>query len=385
MLAWIWVRGRTWDQPVKWATLVLVGGVMLFCLVLTGSRGGFLALGAAAVTGLWFCFGHRRKGLVIGAVVGLGAVFAVGLATGLVKTSSTSLAARFHYWEGAVKIARDHPLRGTGPGTFGSIYPQYKTGDTEEAQLAHNHYLQMWCDSGVLAFVLFAALWVVALRDGWRLVRQRPGDAGAIAIVAALIGWVVHGFFDFDLHVPGVAYPAFILLGAVQGLKQPPAVAAPSAVARYPRLGWVAALILVLGIAWVEGRSLAAAFLHAEGRVLESANPVGAYELVQRATRLEPANARYLVSAGDLALGLGRNAEAVRWYEQAVEHDRYRASHYWRLAQVSNDKDLALKYLRRACELNPTRQEYRLALETLTETIRHPSPDLLQSVPANGS
>ena len=110
-------------------------------------------------------------------------------------------------------IARDHFWLGTGPGTFGSIYPKYKTAQTEEAQLVHNNFLEMWSDSGLPAFIVFAALWLLAIKDGFRLAGQRRGDVGAVAVCAALTGWVVHGLVDFDLYVPGVAIPAFLLLG----------------------------------------------------------------------------------------------------------------------------------------------------------------------------
>jgi hypothetical protein len=59
-------------------------------------------------------------------------------------------------------------------------------------------------------------------------VRQRR-DPVALAIAASLTGWVVHGLVDFDLYVPGVAVPAFLLFGAAQGLTEP--VAEPAAVA----------------------------------------------------------------------------------------------------------------------------------------------------------
>ena len=55
-LVWIWVRARGWDARVKWIALIFAGGVMLFCLVLTGSRGGFMAFGvmALAIFACWF-------------------------------------------------------------------------------------------------------------------------------------------------------------------------------------------------------------------------------------------------------------------------------------------------------------------------------------------
>ena len=71
-LVWIWVRARGWDARVKWIALVFAGGVMLFCLVLTGSRGGFMAFGVMALTvfACWFRGGERRTAFwLVGLVV----------------------------------------------------------------------------------------------------------------------------------------------------------------------------------------------------------------------------------------------------------------------------------------------------------------------------
>ena len=180
-LAWIWMRARGWDARVKWIALVVAGGLMVFCLVLTGSRGGFVAFGVMALTTLGCCVpkGNRRAILVVvGLVVALAVVVVLGQRGGLLHFGAQSVESRMDYWRGAVAIAKDHPWVGTGPGTFGSIYPKYKTALTEEAQTVHNNFLQMWSDSGVLAFVAFALLWIVAVRDAFRLARQRVGRRG---------------------------------------------------------------------------------------------------------------------------------------------------------------------------------------------------------------
>jgi len=104
------------------------------------------------------------------------------------------------YWRGAIAIARDHPWLGTGPGTFGSIYPKYKIASTEEAQLVHNSYLQMWSDSGVIGFLTFALLWLVALRDAFH-----PGSPTLYdrrRSRCARLGRVGGAFvMDFDLYI----------------------------------------------------------------------------------------------------------------------------------------------------------------------------------------
>jgi O-antigen ligase len=387
-LAWIWVRARNWDGRVKWLTLVFAGGLMGYCLLLTGSRGGFVAFAAMIVTGLFWCIPKgRRGGFGIGLVllVLAGTLF-VAQRRGLVTLGRSSLEARGDYWRGAVKIAHDHFWLGTGPGTFGSVYPKYKTAQTEEAQLVHNNFLEMWSDSGLPAFIVFAALWLLAIRDGFRLVGQRRGDVGAVAVCAALTGWVVHGMVDFDLYVPGVGIPAFLLLGILQGLKELPSV---KPVAPQGKAKWVIGLVcavLVGAVVWIEGRSLAAGSLYGQATGLERENPVAAFEEIRRAVSLSPDNAFYQAAAGSLAVRLGKFDEAIGYYRAAINNDPFRASYHWRLARAEmaahGVDDKARQQLQQAVALNPTNQRYRQTPDEVEESVRQSSSSLLQSSPA---
>jgi O-antigen ligase len=388
-LAWIWVRARNWDARVKWGTLTIMAGLMVFCLTLTGSRGGYIAFVAMVLAGL-LCLvpkGSRRAGWVIGALVTLALVFVLAQRGGLISKGTESVQSRRDYWRGAVAITRDHPWLGTGPGTFGSIYPQYKTAASEEAQMVHNNFLQMWSDSGVLAFLVFALIWLVAIRDSFELARRRYGDAAAIAICAALSGWVVHALVDFDLYVPGVAIPAFLILGTLQGLKELPRVRAvrPPGAMKWALMAVCGAVVAV--VFFIEGRHLAASFQHGQARALRYTDPGRALAAGRRAVALAPRNAYYEAVAGDLAVDLGRFSEAIEWYSLASASDPYRASYHWRLARVlvaQNDRitEKAIGQLQQAAELNPTNQRYQNDLAAAKESVRQSSRSLLESVPA---
>ncbi len=381
LLAWVWVRSRTWDPNVKWVALVFGGGLVVTVLVLTGSRGGFISFAAGTLAGLWCCAGRGKGRAAVVAVTMLAGLFAVAVAGGVIHLGRSSLVARFDYWEGAARIIQDHPWTGTGPGTFGSLYPMYKTGTTEEAQIVHNNFLQMWSDSGVVAFGAFALLWLVGLRDAFRLATQRRGDAAAAAIAAGLTGWVVHGLLDFDLYVPGVAWPAFILLGTLQGLKEE----GPAPPRRSPIMLAGLTGLVVAGAVWLTGRSLLAAHWHGEQHRLQQVNPTGALAIAQRVINLAPWNSHYLSQAGELAAQLGRFDEATGFYRRAIARDPYRASHHWRLARVlwmeGNDVAGALQSLRRAVELNPTKKTYVDSLAAAEESVRQGGGRLLESAP----
>jgi O-antigen ligase len=391
-LAWIGVRARGWDRRVKWLALVFAAGVMVFCLVLTGSRGGLVAFAATALTTLWCRVpkGSRRLPIAAGVLVAvLAAVFVLGQHAGLIHLGTQSLEARTDYWRGAIAIAKDHPWVGTGPGTFGSIYPKYKTALTEEAQAVHNNYLEMWSDSGAPAFIAFSLLWVVAVRDAFRLTRRRKGDAAAIAICGALVGWTVHGLVDFDLYVPGLALPVFVLLGSVQGLKELPRT---DMVPPRRRANWLvgaACAAMLFAVLWIEGRALAASYAFARAQELRGINPLASLAEARRAAQLAPWNPRFQSGMGEVAFLAGQAEEAIAACREAVADDPYRASCWWRWAEARKAAHRVdaetLEILRKAVELNPTEITYSNALVAAEKSVRQAPRTLLESDPAKGS
>jgi O-antigen ligase len=384
VLAWIWVRGRGWDARVKWAALVLAGGLMVWCMMLTGSRGGLVALIAAALAGAACVAGTVARRVLWGTLAAAVVVAAVFLATH--QRGTSSMAARRDYWQGAMAIARENLWLGTGPGTFGSVYPMYKTGTNEEAQLAHNNYLQMWSDSGVLAFLVFTGMWIVAIRDAFQLARQRIGDAAAVAICASLAGWAMHGLVDFDLYVPGIALPVFLLMGVLQGLKEVPEFKEARSHLHRRRLLGVIAVIAVGVVWWSQWRAVMAATRWDQAQQLAATgNLTEAQDAANQAILYMPYNPRFWAGAGDIAMGRREFDEASSRYAVAVKEDPFRAGYHFRRAQAELATGqlsvLGVNELRRAAELNPTKKEYQDALRAVEERVRQAGGGLVESAP----
>jgi len=365
VLAWLWSKAE--GKATKVTVVTLAGGVMVACVALSGSRGGFVALAAGALAWLALQQCSGRRWLWGGVAMAL--VLAASLKVGLIHLGRSSLEARLDYWGGAVRIIRDYPWLGTGPGTFGSIYPKYKTALTEEAQLVHNNFLQMWSDSGVAAFVIFAALWAVGL---WEAARRRNAP-----LVAGLVAWTVHGLLDFDLYVPGIALPAFALLGVVHGLSRS---CQPTADGRR-WLRVAAAAVVLAAVLWFEGRMYAASVAYRAAKTSVGENRLrAAAATVNRA----PLNPQYWATLGAAASQFKDDELAVESYGKAVDLDPMRAARYAHLARaywLAGKQALAVRALRQAVALNPTEQGYREDLKTIEESVRQGRGGLLQFWP----
>lgn len=361
VLAWLW--SSLHSRGLRLAAVMLAAAVMLSCLVMSGSRGGLLALATAGA--VWWAVaksGNRWRW----AAAGVAAVFlagAIAIGAGWMHLGRSSWEARRDYWSGALRIFRDYPWLGTGPGTFGSVYPKYKTAATEEAQLVHNSFLQMGSDSGVAALVVFVALWIVGLSQAIRVARERD-DIVSPALAAALTAWTMHGLLDFDLYVPGVAWPAFALLGMVHG-RAAAEVPACATVRFGGRTLAAAALATLLG--WYEARMCAA--LWSYGRATRSTGQEKV-RAAMAAVRWAPWHPQYWAFLGDVALRSGDAELAVAAGERAVALDPMRAALHYHLAVTywwSGQRTKALSALRQAVTLNPSELRYRALLKTAEE------------------
>jgi hypothetical protein len=170
-----------------------------------------------------------RRGLAVAAgvvlVVGLGAVGLVGggsEAFRAVASARANLASpeRSEAVAAAAQVVADHPVGGAGPGHT-QLRWEGPDGGTRYFTYAHNEYLQVAADLGLVGLALLAALLVWLARLLWR---ARATAAGAWAgVVSAACAFAVHSGFDFDFvwHLPAVVLTLALLVGVV--LPPPPA------------------------------------------------------------------------------------------------------------------------------------------------------------------
>jgi O-antigen ligase len=189
--------------------LVLSIGVAAFAMVLAQSRGGILAIVAAAVAGI--VWGGKRRGAIF-----LGTLVAVACVVSYVFLSSAALGrfssfggggtGRIDTWSVALRMFRDHPVNGVGIGNFTVVEPRYAAGNIDLTRVdlvldlhkvTHNTYLNILADLGLVGLALFAGLVFFVLRALRRRIRQAAssGDTQIEAIgrglLIALIGLLV--------------------------------------------------------------------------------------------------------------------------------------------------------------------------------------------------
>jgi O-antigen ligase len=120
---------------------------------------------------------------------------------------SRSLSDRLYYLESAVSMWVQHPLQGTGAGTYGDVHPQYQQRVVSAATSAHNVYVQTLAELGAVGAGLLA---VVLLSLAAGIVRGVVQEPARLALALGLLGLLMHFGLDID-----VRYPALLMLAAV--------------------------------------------------------------------------------------------------------------------------------------------------------------------------
>jgi O-antigen ligase len=124
---------------------------------------------------------------------------------------------RLWVWRDTLSMVRANPLLGVGLGAYGTAFSIYTKSDGSiRVPQAHNDYLQVVADCGVVGGLILVWFLALAFRAIWRGVTSRdPLMAGlALGSGGSLFGILVHSLFDFNLQLPGTAL-LFLVLSAV--------------------------------------------------------------------------------------------------------------------------------------------------------------------------
>jgi putative inorganic carbon (HCO3(-)) transporter len=225
------------SRRARWlrAGVGLAGLVQLGVLLLTQSRGGYLALGVGLVLVFWLS-GRRRwaAGLVV-----VGALAVLWLVTrppgetaGAVATGEAAQAAlnastwafRQQVWGAALDVIRDFPFTGTGMGTFNDVAALLYGFYAPDNPRAHNLFLQVAVDLGLPGLIAFLAIWLLALGAAWQACRRftamRAPLPRAVATggLAGLVATLAHGLVDVHTWGSKGAFVPWLMIGLMLAL-----------------------------------------------------------------------------------------------------------------------------------------------------------------------
>ena len=211
----------------------------------------------------------HRQGALAGAAVSILVVFvaAVGLVglshvadskvttDGGARFSSTSLNGRVKLWEVAWSDFVDHPVLGSGAGTFEEVWSRHAVGGFN-ARWSHSVELGALAELGVVGLATLC-LFLLTPMVGFGAIRAQ---AGMPAVLAAYVVYLVQSATDWDWQIP-VTTATAILCAAVLIVAQRrphPVPTSARVTPRYVAAGIAVAVALIFTVATLHANELLA-------------------------------------------------------------------------------------------------------------------------------
>ena len=219
------LRGRSSRPWIYDIALV----VILAAILGTLSRGALVGLAAMLLVAVVArVIQLRTAALVLVSIVTAAAIL-VGAFPDLIRVSLARKAAvadqnvdeRFDLWTAAGEMARESPVFGQGPGSFGLFHQDYldrlPVDVTHRLDVAHNTYLEVLAELGFLGLITFLVMIVIAASGAWMQWR-RSGDRLAGGVFVALVGTAVTATFVTEQYF----LPLWLMAAMAGALAHPP-------------------------------------------------------------------------------------------------------------------------------------------------------------------
>lgn len=216
------------DRRLLIITAIALMGI---ALLLSGSRGGLVALLAE----IFFLIllttktkGYGQLALKVGLALLLIATivvgsFLIGGESSLTRFAETAATENFstnrtHIWSVTLQVIKNNLPFGAGLGAFSVAYTPFDSlSGLERVEQAHNDYLQVIADAGIVGMIIGSVFLFLLFRTGLKNAKttsvfRRGVCIGALAGCFAIL---VHSLFDFVLHTTAISVLFLTLVALV--------------------------------------------------------------------------------------------------------------------------------------------------------------------------
>lgn len=183
-------------------------GVMMLALLFSLTRGVWIAYLIVLLI-LGGIKGGKTALAIGGFVVLIGAALAL-TSPGVWERAKYAFDAQTNFarsliWQANLDMIKERPLLGWGYGNYkrfrDDFYKRYPEVDTTAH--AHNNFLQMWVDGGVIGLIAFVLLFWAILRKGWRAYQRLPVEEDSLRTLAlggtlGIVGFLIGGLTQYN-------------------------------------------------------------------------------------------------------------------------------------------------------------------------------------------
>jgi len=252
-------------------------------------------------------------------------------------------AARTWDWWVGWEMFKAHPLTGVGLGNYKLNFVPYKAiflstprGETYDFYLpraaqAHNEYVQILAETGILGALAMAGLIVALVVSVWLRMWRNPDEGDRLDLLLLACGvvvFLVHALVGFPLHLPASSLALVVVVGLMLSGSYGTTAECAVRLRGWGMKGAIVGIALVgIVVSVFAARDLHANILLNEGiQQLQFTNHRGAVPLLEESIRYDfaPRQTYYYLAVAQTALGRYEEAQAnlekcfTRFVDEAV-------------------------------------------------------------------
>ena len=145
-------------------------------------------------------------------------------------SSDASNLERINRWQSALRMFRERPFWGWGPGTYQFLYAPYQRSKEKtiistnlgDMGNAHSEYIGPLAESGVLGMIIMLLIAITSVRTGLKVYHKSKDYEVRMISLAATIGLVcywLHGFLNNFLDSDKASVPVWGFMAIIISLR----------------------------------------------------------------------------------------------------------------------------------------------------------------------
>lgn len=354
-------------------------------LIATFTRGSYLGFGSALIFMFFLFLISRGKGfiknnkkifiIILVAIIIITFLFVVptplnksGTVISKIKERASiiqlinefSFGRRAAIYKFTTLMIKDHPLLGSGIGTYKYNTLRYQAeffaqGENRSlyphgfADKAHNEYLQLWAELGIIGLGIFIWLIISYFRFGLKILRKIKDEYRQgiiIGLMGAVVTVLVDSIFGFPLHLPATIVLFWLALGltVAVGLKDETKaqeikmIRENSNIFRFKPLLYIGIILFTIFLCMTVTRPFVARiYWYYANKEIKNENWDKAIKTYEETLKWDP----YL---GEIYYGIGKILEIKELYSVALEYFEKAAKY---IDSPNLPRDFALIYLKK--------------------------------------
>ena len=191
-----------------------------YLFFLTKARGAWTGFAVAIV---YIAISKRKLWLIILLIIVASIPFLLKMEMSHYIFETSSVGDRFSMWGTSGEILNKHPIIGNGINTFFENFRRYRNDEWkgQKGSYAHNCYLQMACDVGIIglgAFMLIMGAYFVSVVKSLKKIDDRFFNSILWGLSIGVFAFLIHSAFDTNLYSLNLATLFWTAIGISQSI-----------------------------------------------------------------------------------------------------------------------------------------------------------------------